>query len=221
LSVQRSLAQVEGVTVLLHDQECAAELRRARKRGRAPEPPEQVIINERICEGCGDCGAKSGCLAVEPVETEFGRKTRVNQTACNKDLSCLQGDCPSFLTVIAPRASRGRDEVRMPAVELPDAPAPGAIDEIRIRVVGIGGTGVLTVSQVLEMASLLEGHHANGLGQTGLSQKAGPVISDLRFTSTPSEEGVTVPSGAVGPGARADRSDRGRRPAGARRAARR
>ncbi len=197
LAVQRELAQVPGVTVLLHDQECAAELRRARKRGRAVEPAAKVIINERICEGCGDCGAKSGCLAVEPVDTEFGRKTRVNQSACNKDFSCLEGDCPSFLTVIAPADDGAREAVRMPDVELPEAPTRKEIDDVRIRVVGIGGTGVLTVSQVIEMASLLEGRHANGLGQTGLSQKAGPVVSDLRFTTAASEEGVTVPSGRV------------------------
>ncbi len=195
LKVQRELAQIEGVTVLLHDQECAAELRRARKRGRAPEPREQVIINERVCEGCGDCGAKSGCLAVEPVETEFGRKTQVNQTACNKDLSCLEGDCPSFITVIAPAAERAA--VRRPEVELPPAPVRTDRDDVRVRVVGVGGGGVLTVSQVLQMASLLEGMHTMGVGQTGLSQKAGPVVSDLRFTSTPGQEGVTVPDGRV------------------------
>ncbi len=154
-----------------------------------------MIINERVCEGCGDCGAKSGCLAVEPVETEFGRKTQVNQTACNKDLSCLEGDCPSFITVIAPAAERAA--VRRPEVELPPAPVRTDRDDVRVRVVGVGGGGVLTVSQVLQMASLLEGMHTMGVGQTGLSQKAGPVVSDLRFTSTPGQEGVTVPDGRV------------------------
>jgi indolepyruvate ferredoxin oxidoreductase len=196
LRVQRELAQVEGVTVLLHDQECAAELRRARKRGRAPEPREQVIINERVCEGCGDCGAKSGCLAVEPVETEFGRKTRVNQTACNKDRSCLEGDCPSFLTVIPSRKQRA-GALPLPYVKLPRPRRRRDRSDVRVRVVGIGGTGVLTVSQVLQMASLLDGLHTNGLGQTGLSQKAGPVVSDLRFTSAPSMDGVTVPNATV------------------------
>jgi indolepyruvate ferredoxin oxidoreductase len=198
--VQRELAQIEGVTVLVHDQACAAELRRARKRGRAPDPPRQVIINERVCEGCGDCGAKSGCLAVEPVETEFGRKTRVNQTACNKDYSCLEGDCPAFLTVISPRNGRDGDPeipVRLPELDLPDPVLRRVLDDVRVRVVGIGGTGVLTVSQVLEMAVLLDGGHANGLGQTGLSQKAGPVVSDLRFTALASEDGVTAPAGAI------------------------
>jgi indolepyruvate ferredoxin oxidoreductase len=205
LKVQRELAQIEGVTALIHDQACAAELRRARKRGRAPMPAGRVIINERVCEGCGDCGTKSGCLAVEPVETEFGRKTRINQSACNRDRSCIEGDCPSFLTVTDPEPHAGatgagtgvgRPPIRLPDVELPE-PTLRAADDMWVRVVGIGGTGVLTVSQVLEMAALLDGRHANGLGQTGLSQKAGPVVSDLRFTSAASDGGVTIPDGAV------------------------
>ncbi|ADB54015.1 indolepyruvate ferredoxin oxidoreductase family protein [Conexibacter woesei] len=204
METQRELARVPGVTVLIHDQACAAELRRARKRGRAPDPPQRVVINERVCEGCGDCGEKSGCLSVEPVETELGRKTRVNQTSCNKDFSCLEGDCPSFLTVVGPRerpASRAeraapRAAPRLPQVELPP-PAPCAADDVRIRLVGIGGTGVVTVSQVLGMAALLDGRHASGLDQTGLSQKAGPVTSDVRVTRAPVADGVTVPSASL------------------------
>jgi indolepyruvate ferredoxin oxidoreductase len=197
MHTQRELAQIEGVTILLHDQACAAELRRERKRGRAPEPKEQVIINERVCEGCGDCGEKSSCLSVEPVQTEFGRKTRINQSSCNKDFSCLEGDCPSFMTVIAPSADPAATAVRAPEVELPEPASRAGTDDVRVRVVGIGGTGVLTVSQVLQMAMLLDGHHANGLGQTGLSQKAGPVISDLQLTMDELDEGVSFPSGSA------------------------
>ncbi|MBS1869569.1 MAG: indolepyruvate ferredoxin oxidoreductase family protein [Actinobacteria bacterium] len=194
LRVQRELAHVPGVTVLLHDQACAAELRRARKRGAAPEPARRVLINERVCEGCGDCGERSGCLSVEPVETEYGRKTRINQSSCNKDYSCLEGDCPSFLTVIPP--ARDATAPRLPQVSLPE-PCPSDADDVRVRLVGIGGTGVVTVSQTLGMAALLDGLYASGLDQTGLSQKAGPVVSDLRLTRTPRDEGVTVPSAAA------------------------
>jgi indolepyruvate ferredoxin oxidoreductase len=201
LRTQRELARVPGVTILIHDQACAAELRRERKRGTAPEPPQRVVINERVCEGCGDCGEKSACLSVEPVETEFGRKTRINQTSCNKDYSCLEGDCPSFLTVIPPQRTadadrRGHPAVRLPELELPE-PRPAAPDDVRVRLVGIGGTGVVTVSQVLGMAALLDDLHASGLDQTGLSQKAGPVVSDVRLSREPRDEGVTVPSAAA------------------------
>jgi indolepyruvate ferredoxin oxidoreductase len=194
LETQRELARVEGVTVLIHDQACAAELRRARKRGKAPEPAQRVVINERVCEGCGDCGQKSSCLSVEPVETEFGRKTRIHQASCNKDFSCLEGDCPSFLTVIAPQQAEPRS-VGPPAAALPDPQPCVPTDDVRIRIVGIGGTGVVTISQVLGMAALLDGRHATGLDQTGLSQKAGPVVSDVRLTSAEPHGGVT-PSGA-------------------------
>jgi indolepyruvate ferredoxin oxidoreductase len=177
---ERELRDVAGVSVLIHEQPCATELRRARKRGRAPEPPQQVLINERVCEGCGDCGEKSGCLSVEPVATEFGRKTRIHQSSCNKDFSCLQGDCPSFLTVIPAEGGR-RPAPRLPDIALPEPVSCVPRDDARIRLVGIGGTGVVTVSQVLSVAAMVDGRMATGLDQTGLSQKAGPVSSDVRI----------------------------------------
>jgi indolepyruvate ferredoxin oxidoreductase len=195
--VQRQLAEDGGVTILIHDQSCALGLRRARKRGLVPERPQRVIVNERVCEGCGDCGEKSSCLSVEPVDTEFGRKTRINQTTCNKDLSCLEGDCPSFLTVIVPEDASATTEPRLPEIELAEPRLPLDRDEVRVRMVGIGGTGVVTVSHVLGTASMLDGRHSSGLDQTGLSQKAGPVVSDLRLTRAPVRDGVTVPSAAA------------------------
>jgi indolepyruvate ferredoxin oxidoreductase len=189
---QRTLAAIPGTTVLLHDQECAAELRRARSRGKAEEPVEVTVINERVCEGCGDCGEKSNCMSVEPVQTEFGRKTRIHQSSCNKDFSCVKGFCPSFLTVTpnpAP-ATEGKKKKRgrIPALarELP-VPVKKVDDSLGfgIHVMGIGGTGSVTVVATLANAARLEGKHVIGLDQTGLAQKGGAVISDIKITHAP------------------------------------
>ena len=183
------------MTVLIHDQECAAELRRSRKRGKAPEPAERVWINERVCEGCGDCCEKSSCLSVIPVETEFGRKTEIHQASCNKDFSCLEGDCPSFLTVVP--AEKAKHSTPALPVELP-APEPRvSAADFGVRMMGIGGTGVVTVNQVLAMAALIDGLHVSGLDQTGLSQKGGPVTSDLRIMSEPLASASKMPAGSV------------------------
>jgi indolepyruvate ferredoxin oxidoreductase len=195
LAAQQELAEVEGVTVLIHDQECAAELRRSRKRGKAPEPAERVWINERVCEGCGDCGQKSSCLSVIPVDTEFGRKTQIHQASCNKDFSCLEGDCPSFLTVVP--AEKAKHRTPELTVELPEPGPRVSAADFGVRMMGIGGTGVVTVNQVLGMAALLDGLHVSGLDQTGLSQKGGPVISDLRITTEPIPSASKTPAGSV------------------------
>ncbi len=195
LDAQRELAAVEGVTVLIHDQECAAEKRRKRKRGKAPEPAERVWINERVCEGCGDCGKKSGCLSVMPVETEFGRKTQIHQASCNKDYSCVEGDCPSFVTVVPGWKAERR--VPDPPVPLPEPQSVVDEREFAVRMLGIGGTGVVTVNQILGMAALIDGLHASGLDQTGLSQKGGPVVSDLRISREPLPVASKTPAGSV------------------------
>ncbi|MEN9643836.1 MAG: hypothetical protein RL238_505 [Actinomycetota bacterium] len=181
IEAQEELSWVPGCTVLIHDQRCAAEKRRDRKRNRLDTPSFRVVINERVCEGCGDCGDKSNCLSVQPVDTEFGRKTRIDQGSCNYDLSCLQGDCPSFMKVPAAKAA---PKVRTALTPPEHIVAPIVLvgDDITIRLSGIGGTGVVTTAQILGTAAMLQGFHVRGLDQTGLSQKAGPVVSDLRLS---------------------------------------
>src|SRR4051794_34025760 len=197
---ERELAAVDGVTLLVYDQGCAAELRRARKRGTAPVRTRRVVINEAVCEGCGDCAAKSSCLSVHPVDTELGRKTQIDQTSCNSDYSCLDGDCPSFVTVEAkPRRKRPQ-----PSVDLDDPPEPTVRAAVRpgspysVVAVGIGGTGVVTLNQILGTAAAAEGLVVRGLDQTGLSQKGGPVVSHLVLAAE-----ATPGANAVGP----DRAD--------------
>ncbi len=192
IEAQELLAATAGVTVLVHDQQCAAEARRGRKRGTVAVPRQRVFINERICEGCGDCASVSNCLSVQSVETAFGRKTRIDQTTCNLDFSCLEGDCPSFMTVTRPGRLRSwlhRIKGRIGSADGPpaapadlDDPVPVApTDDLSIRIVGIGGTGVVTVSQIIGTAAMFDGFEVRGLDQIGLSQKAGPVVSDLRL----------------------------------------
>ncbi len=182
LTVQVDLRNTPGVTVLIHDQACAAELRRARRRGKLTMPSRRVVINHRICEGCGDCGDVSNCLSVQPFETPLGRKTRIDQASCNFDESCLQGDCPAFMTVeVGEHAADEAREVSAPGTAVPD-PSPTERDQVRIRLAGIGGTGVVTVAQILSTAAMFDGWEIHGLDQTGLSQKAGPVVSDIIMT---------------------------------------
>jgi indolepyruvate ferredoxin oxidoreductase len=182
--VQRELAVIDGVTVLIHDDRCAAEKRRLRKRGRLETPVERIVINERVCEGCGDCGEQSTCLSLFPTTTEFGRKTQVHQSSCNFDRSCLKGNCPSFVLVTPKRGVRQTHRT----VELPTSfpmPTLKVPRTALIRMPGVGGTGVVTVSAILQMAAYLDGLYAGGLDQIGLAQKGGPVVSDVRISDEP------------------------------------
>ncbi|KAA0087121.1 indolepyruvate ferredoxin oxidoreductase family protein [Mycolicibacterium sp. P9-64] len=180
---QKRLREVKGVTVLIYDQHCAADARRQRKRGTLPTRNTRVLINEAVCEGCGDCGVKSNCLSVQPVETEFGRKTRIDQTSCNTDYSCLDGDCPSFVTVeVRPGTKATTPRAAEPPV-LPDVVVEPVTATQNVFFAGIGGTGIVTVNQVLATAALRAGYDVESLDQIGLSQKAGPVVSHLRFAA--------------------------------------
>ena len=180
---QIELRETPGVTALIYDQTCAAEKRRRRKRGRFPDPALRIFINEMVCEGCGDCSTKSNCLAVVPVETEFGRKRAIDQHACNKDYSCLEGFCPSIVTVHGGKVRRGRAVEAASAgfADLPE-PAPRQLAEpYGILIAGVGGTGVVTVGALLGMAAHLEGKGVTVLDMTGLAQKGGAVMSHVRI----------------------------------------
>jgi len=186
-SVQTDLRETPGVSVLIYDQTCAAEARRRRKRGTLAEPPRRVVINDLVCEGCGDCQVKSNCVAVVPKETEYGTKRAIDQSSCNKDFSCLNGFCPAFVTIEggqpAVRAGSVSEDERWPA--LPEPELPALETPYGILVAGVGGTGVITVGQILGMAAHIEGRGATVLDQTGLAQKGGAVASHVRLTPTP------------------------------------
>ena len=184
--VQRELRDVPGVSVLIYDQTCAAEKRRRRKRGKMPDPPRRVFINERVCEGCGDCGTKSNCMSVVPLDTEFGRKRRIDQSSCNKDFTCAEGFCPSFVTVHGAKPRRVAAGGRVPAhlQELPEPSLPSLEGRAYgILVTGIGGTGVVTVGAMITMAAHLEGKACSSVDQFGMAQKGGAVASHLRIAA--------------------------------------
>jgi indolepyruvate ferredoxin oxidoreductase len=188
-AVQRELRELSGVTAIVYDQTCAAEKRRRRKRGRFPDPAKLVFINDLVCEGCGDCSQASNCLSVVPVETEFGRKRAIDQSTCNKDYSCVEGFCPSFVTVRGGNL-RQRDSTNLGEEELPPLPEPAlpALDEpYGILVTGVGGTGVVTIGALLGMAAHLEEKGCTVLDMTGLAQKGGAVYSHVRIAHRPDE----------------------------------
>ncbi len=187
-AVQRRLATVPGVSVLIYDQTCAAEKRRRRKRKLMEDPAKRTFVNTLVCEGCGDCGVKSNCVSVLPVETEFGRKRAIDQSNCNKDFSCVKGFCPSFVTVKGGglKKSKGTGgEVDFSVLPLPTLPTLN--EPYNILVTGIGGTGVVTIGALLGMAAHLESKGATVLDQTGLAQKGGAVTTHVRISNDPKD----------------------------------
>jgi indolepyruvate ferredoxin oxidoreductase len=191
-TVQRQLRDTPGVTAIVYEQTCAAELRRRRKRGLADEPAQRVFINPEVCEGCGDCSVQSNCISVLPLETEFGRKRRIDQSTCNKDYSCVNGFCPSFVTVtgakIAVHASGNPERLEQLIADLPEPRVmPLTASGYNILVAGIGGTGVLTIGALLGMAAHLEGKGSSILDMTGMAQKGGSVTSHIRIGNDPAE----------------------------------
>ena len=184
-AVQRDLRDEKGVTVLLYDQTCAAEKRRRRKRGKFPDPDQRVVINELVCEGCGDCGVQSNCVSIAPVETEFGRKRTIDQSSCNKDYSCIKGFCPSFVTVEGGSLRKPARAAAEDFSQLPLPVSPTTEEPYGVLVTGIGGTGVVTIGALLGMAAHLEGKGCSVLDMTGLAQKNGAVVSHVRIADRP------------------------------------
>jgi len=182
-AVQRRFREYPGVSVIIYDQPCATERRRLRKRGKWADPDQRVFINAAVCEGCGDCGKVSNCMSIEPLETEFGRKRKINQSSCNKDFTCIEGFCPSFVTVHGGRL-RKPAAPQVSAEDFPALPDPAIArpeGQYSILVTGIGGTGVVTIGQVLGMAAHIDGLCCSVLDVTGLAQKYGAVLSHVRF----------------------------------------
>ncbi|MDJ0612423.1 MAG: indolepyruvate ferredoxin oxidoreductase family protein [Rhizobiaceae bacterium] len=193
--VQKHLRTVKGCTAIIYDQTCAAELRRRRKRGLAKDPDKRAFINPLVCEGCGDCSVQSNCISIEPLETEWGRKRKINQSSCNKDFSCVEGFCPSFVTIEGGQLKKPA----LPELDATDLPSPEVrpLDDIyNVAITGVGGTGVLTIGAILGMAAHLEGKAALMLDVAGLAQKGGAVLSHVRLAKDPKL--VTAPQIVTG-----------------------
>ncbi len=193
-AVQKRLREVKGTSVLIYDQVCATEKRRRRKRGKMVDPQKRVFVNTLVCEGCGDCGRKSFCVSVLPRDTEYGRKREIDQSNCNKDYSCVEGFCPSFVTVHGGKPRKGRPSKQGgadTASRLADLPMPSFASDLaqpwNILITGVGGTGVVTIGALLGMAGHLEGKGATVLDQTGLAQKGGAVTTHIRIARAPSQ----------------------------------
>ena len=189
-ALQRQFRGIKGTTVIIYDQTCATEKRRRRKRGKLADPEKRVVINELVCEGCGDCSVQSNCLSVEPVETEFGRKRRINQNSCNKDYSCVKGFCPSFVTVEGgqlkkPKKEKKGDLSALPPLPLPTLPLAASLKDWAWGIVvgGVGGTGVITIGQLLGMAAHLEGKGVVTQDAGGLAQKGGATWSHIQIAN--------------------------------------
>jgi indolepyruvate ferredoxin oxidoreductase len=198
IAVEKELAALNGVTLLIYDQTCAAEKRRRRKRGLFPDPDKRAFINAAVCEGCGDCGVKSNCVAILPLETEFGRKRQIDQSACNKDFSCVEGFCPSFVTLYGAKPRR----IKQSASSLPPIPEPSVVQlgerPYSIIVNGVGGTGVVTVSAVLAQAAHMAGLQFGAIDMTGMAQKGGAVACHIQIAgSSGAIHAIRVSSGGA------------------------
>jgi indolepyruvate ferredoxin oxidoreductase len=199
-AVQRDLREWKGVSVLIFDQACATERRRMRKRGKAAKATELIYINPDVCEGCGDCGKQSNCIAIEPLETELGRKRRINQSICNQDYSCLKGFCPSFVSVSGglPRARAAAGLEDADGGDLPEPAVPSVGEGLSLLVTGIGGTGVVTIGAILGMAAHLEGKPCAVLDMSGFAQRNGSVMSHVRFSPSYEDPGQSPRIGGGG-----------------------
>ncbi|MGQ0485693.1 MAG: indolepyruvate ferredoxin oxidoreductase family protein, partial [Hyphomicrobiales bacterium] len=191
-AVQTEMMGVQGTSVIIYDQTCAAEKRRRRRKGTFPDPNRRVFINELVCEGCGDCGVQSNCVAIMPVETEFGRKRQIDQSVCNKDFSCLKGFCPSFVTVeggelVNPAAAPAIDAAAIAFPVLPEPELPALTRPWSILVAGIGGTGVVTIGHILGQAAHIEGKGAALIDMVGIAQKNGAVVTHVKIAARPED----------------------------------
>ncbi|HYE41599.1 MAG TPA: indolepyruvate ferredoxin oxidoreductase family protein, partial [Ramlibacter sp.] len=191
-AVQRELRELPGVSCIIYDQTCAAEKRRRRKKGQFADPAKRMVINEAVCEGCGDCGIQSNCVSILPKETEFGRKRTIDQSSCNKDYSCVKGFCPSFVTVEGGALKKSKAGVEKKGEDdgwgdLPAPVLPAITQPYNILINGIGGTGVITVGALMGMAAHLQGMGASVLDMTGMSQKNGSVTSHVKLANKPED----------------------------------